>query len=119
MIISNEENETISYKTLPSRPIHSFLSDLHASTMPRCCAQFLDEFAPCYASTLVVGSADRDALSAAVSTMEEKLTPCVSTWCHACGVCSVTLVGWTGDLPLSEHYAHLLVARRSMMQQTK
>ena len=82
--------------------------------MPRCCIQFLDEFAPCYASTLVVGSADRDALSSAVSAMEEKLTPCVSAWCPTCGVCSVTLAGWTGDFPLSEHYAHLLVARRRM-----
>ena len=82
--------------------------------MPRCCAGLEDEFAPCYASTLVVGSASPDALSAAVSAMESKLTPCISTWCSMCNTCAVTLSGWDGVQPPSEYYAHLLATHRRM-----
>lgn len=86
--------------------------------MPRCCDATSDDFAPCYASVLVVGSAT-DALRAAVERMEESspISPCVTAWCSKCLRVATITSTRARFLAPSAHLAHSLVVHE-MVERT-
>ena len=81
--------------------------------MPRCCDPAVDDFAPCYASVLVVG---KGGLLAAVEHLEQcaPICPCVTAWCPACRRVAA-LTSTRGSFPTpSAHLAHALVVHANI-----
>jgi len=50
----------------------------------RCEITSPDQFSPCYASVVVVGSSDPRALEQKVTKLEEKIWSNTTAWCHKC-----------------------------------